>query len=183
MQPLTSAEQTRIDDIRTKLARLREVVNAVGLDEHVDSLALYASLARLKTVQGNLSNELSFVAGLMAKDYLHSKFSLTPYDAAEKAQGAPGLDVDVRTIDGKRIIGEIKTTDPYKINDFGAKQKEEFERDFNKLNNEQAYHKFFFVTEARAFDMVKRRYASRLRGATVVLLTTGQEYLEEDFAR
>ncbi len=112
----------------------------------------------------------------MAKDYLAKKFRLHPFDAAAKAQGAPGLDIDVQTLDGQRVIGEIKTTTPYLPNDFGAQQRSAFEKDFEKLTTTAADHRFLFVTDRTTFGIIRRRYADRLPGVVIVLLTTGDEH-------
>jgi hypothetical protein len=113
----------------------------------------------------------------MAKHYLMSKLPMSSFDAAQKPQGAPGLDIDARTIDGKRVVAEVKTTDPYQIEDLGAAQKTEFRKDFEKLRSVQAAHKFFFVTEVRTFEAMRKKYAREIPGITVVLLTTGDEYI------
>jgi hypothetical protein len=67
-------------------------------------------------------------------------------------QGAPGIDIDVETSEGHRIVAEIKTTVPYKPSDFGGKQAESFKNDFAKLVEAEAAHKFLFVTDSRAFS-------------------------------
>ena len=77
----------------------------------------------------------------------------------------------------KRVIAEVKTTDPYLIDDLGAAQKTEFRKDFKKLMHAQAEYKFFFVTEARTFAAMRKKYAREIPGVSVVLLTTGEEYL------
>jgi hypothetical protein len=88
----------------------------------------------MKAIVGNASNDMSFIAALMAKDYLYSTLPMVDYDAGLKPQGAPGLDIDERTSDGRRVVGEIKTTTPYNGPDLGAQQKAMFAKDFDKLN-------------------------------------------------
>lgn len=95
---------------------------------------------------------------------------MQPFDVAFKPQGAPGLDIDAKTIDGERVVGEIKTTTPYHGHDLGAAQKLTFVKDFRKLEEAVAVHKFFFVTDEATFDVVQRRYLDQLPGSTVVLL-------------
>ncbi len=136
----------------------------------------YTYLSSLKAILGNASNGMSFVATLMAKDYLSHKLPMKSFDAAAKPQGAPGLDIDERTMDGKRVVAEIKTTTPYQGSDLGAQQKATFKKDFDKLRQVEAEHKFFFVTEQATFEIVKRRYIDQLHGVKVVLLTTGEEH-------
>lgn len=62
---------------------------------------------------------------------------------ALKPQGSPGLDVDENTSDGKRIIGELKTTFPYKENNLGSNQKSNFIKNFVKLQHNKADYKYF----------------------------------------
>ena len=139
-------------------------------------VVLFEFLSSLRQIQGNLSNDVSFAATLLAKIYLQAKFSLT-FDAAEKPQGAPGIDIDVKAPDGSRIVGEIKTTVPYQINDFGAQQAASFKKDFIKLAAADAKHKFLFVTDARAFEFLKKpKYLALIPGIRVVNLTSGAEH-------
>jgi hypothetical protein len=139
-------------------------------------IAWYKYLAMMKEIQGNTSNDISFVACLMAKEYLYRKLPMKPFDVASKPQGAPGLDLDERTQSNQRVIGEIKTTVPYKKDDLGAQQRESFKKDFQKLNSERADYKFFFVTEERTFNIIKKKYAQEIPGVTIVLLITGEDY-------
>ena len=67
----------------------------------------------------------------MAKQYLNTNYGIDDFDAAEKPQGAPGLDIDIKTRSGQRIIAEIKTIYPYQSDDFGAQQKNSFKKDIN----------------------------------------------------
>ncbi len=129
----------------------------------------------IKQIQGNLSNDLSFVACLMAKRYLAQHHGVSDFDAAAKAQGAPGVDIDVRVTDGPRIVGEIKTTDPYLPNDFGAQQKLKFREDFAKLNKIPADVKYLFVTEVRTYEILVKKYASEIPGVRIVLLKDGDD--------
>lgn len=56
-------------------------------------------------------------------------------------------------------------------NDLGAKQKESFKHDFDKLNKTPAKHKFFFVTDTATFEVMQRKYASQIPEVKIVLLT------------
>jgi hypothetical protein len=86
--------------------------------------------------------------------YLHEHFAITDFDAAAKAQGASGLDVDVYSPNGERIVAEIKTTVPYSgaKNDLVVQQKTSFRKDFAKLNAAQATHTLLFVTDGSTFE-------------------------------
>jgi hypothetical protein len=80
-------------------------------------------------------------------------------------------DVDVRTPDGRRLIAEIKTTDPYLPSDFGAQQKQRFLEDFAKLKNTVAELKYLFVTEGRTYEILARKYATQIPDVQIVLLS------------
>jgi len=159
-----AAVQQRIEDLR------------VHLCEHPGPLAdtpvheWFAFLASIKAIVGNASNDASLLACLMAKHWLCRELPMQPFDVALKPQGAPGLDIDAKTISGERVIGEIKTTAPYHGHDLGAAQKLTFDKDFRKLEEAVAVHKFFFVTDDATFAVVQRRYLDHLPGGTVVLL-------------
>jgi hypothetical protein len=71
---------------------------------------------------------------------------------------------------GERIVGEIKTTVPYGKNDLGAQQKTTFRKDFKKLNEANAPHKFFFVTSRRTFEIMQARYAHLIPDVQIILL-------------
>jgi hypothetical protein len=102
-----------------------------------DTAAWFAYLAELKAIQGNASNRVSFVATLLAKQYLAKNYGLTGFDAAEKSQNAPGIDIDVRLPDGRRLVAELKTTNLYK-EDFGHQQRRSITNDFTKLTKTEA---------------------------------------------
>ncbi len=139
--------------------------------------ARYEFLSKMRRIQGNLSNDVSYVATLMAKRYLAEGFDIEHFDAAEKPQGAPGIDIDVRTRDGQRIVAEIKTTMPYRTSDFGAQQAAMIKRDLDKLNAAPAQVKFLFVTESPTFAILRRpKYAQALAATRMVLLPAGDEY-------
>lgn len=173
---LSTHEHEMMKDIERRLNAMRvQLAKEIPLLEN--SAAWYAYLAELKEIQGNANIDVSFVATLLAKQYLAKRFGLTSFDAAEKRQGARGIDIDVKFPDGRRLVAEIKTTNPYKVNDLGSNQQEEFEKDFFKLASAIADVKLFLVTDPRTFDLMKRpKYQSMLKQVTVVLLTTGEEF-------
>jgi hypothetical protein len=112
----------------------------------------------------------------MAKEYLSAKFDVT-FDAAEKPQGASGIDIDVLSGSGERIVAEIKTTVPYQVSDFGAQQAASFKKDFVKLAVATAMHKLLFVTDRRAYTALQKpKYVSQIPGVRVVNLITGEEF-------
>lgn len=168
-------ETAYLAQLDTKLNRLRDYLVNESAPDAVSPDALFAHIAHINRLMGNTSNDQSFLAMLLVKRYLLNRFDLVSFDAAEKAQGAPGLDVDIETPDGQRIVGEVKTTVPYAIarRDLGAAQRTSFRKDFAKLNEAEAAHKFFFVTDPDTYAIVLERYASEIPNVEVVLLTEG----------
>ena len=166
-------EQTALEAIREKFTALCRYLAESTQPPNEDLDEWFEFIAGFNRLQGNLSIDQSFVATLLAKRYLLDRFPISSFDAADKSQGAPGLDIDIVTDEGQRIISEIKTTVPYAIehNDLGAHQKESFGNDFKKLNREEADHKFFFVTDRDTYDIVRARYATQIPGVEIVLLT------------
>ena len=167
---LTEAERARCNEIMRRIERLQALLAAEMLGSPDNPAAWYKYLAATKQIQGNLSNDISFLACLMAKRYLAQQHGVSGFDASTKAQGAPGLDIDVRTIDGRRVIAEIKTTDPYLRVDFGAQQKQKFREDFAKLKKAPADLKYLFVTEARTYQILLAKYAAEIPDVRIVLL-------------
>lgn len=137
-----------------------------------DPAAWFEFIGQIRAIQGNTSNDFSFLACLLAKGYLSKRFEIRDFDAAAKPQAAPGLDVDIITPDGKRVIVEIKTTVPYSgaKNDLGAQQKASFQRDFDKLNRSQADYKFFFITDLKTYNIVQQHYSKLIPGVEIILL-------------
>jgi hypothetical protein len=173
---LTAAEQRYCEAIARRIDRIRQLLVDKTLGDPDSPTLWYEFLSELRDIQGNASNDLSFVATLLAKRYLAQHFRIS-FCAAEKPQGAPGIDIDCRTTTGERIVGEIKTTKPYQSADFGAQQAAMFKKDFAKLSAAEAQHKFLLVTEPRAFEVLKKpKYSKLMSGVRVVLLTTGEHY-------
>jgi hypothetical protein len=176
VQP-TQNEETYLAALRARIEEVAQFFEQRPLPSAgTPARGWYAYLSGLKAILGNASNALSFVATLMAKEYLCHTLPMRPFDVALKPQGAPGLDIDELTVDGRRVIAEIKTTSPYHANDLGAQQKAAFERDLCKLARMPADHRFLFVTDRRTFEIVRRRYAQRLEGVSLVLLPSGEQW-------
>jgi len=178
MSELTRSEHLYLEETFDTITKLRKFLNESTF-QPVDAPIpeWYGFLGKIKSILGNFNNRMSFLALLMAKAYLGRKLALAPFDATTKPQGTPGLDIDERTLTGERVIGEIKTTEPYLIHDFGAQQLTMFKKDFDKLNAESAAYKFFFVTDSRSFELMKRKHAKKIPGVTVVSLLTNEEYV------
>ena len=174
---LTEREEKYCATIAERIERMRVLANERTLGNPESPSTWYEFLSALRQIQGNSSNALSFVATLLAKRYLEERFPCS-FDAAKKPQGAPGIDIDLRTLEGDRVIGEIKTTVPYLAADFGAQQAASFKKDFDKLRLTIAEHKFLFVTEQSAFSVLKKpNYTKHIPGIRIVLLTTGEDHI------
>ena len=174
---LTEKEKRYCSEIADRVSRMREFLNENALVEPPQPTEWHTFLSNLRKIQGNLSNDGSFIATLLAKQYLHSRFGIE-FDAAEKPQGAPGMDIDLVNSDGRRIVAEIKTTVPYQVSDFGAQQAASFKRDFAKLVASEADYKFLFVTDSGAFSALKKgKYTTLMPGVRIVHLETGQEHV------
>ncbi|MFD1173929.1 hypothetical protein [Oceanobacillus picturae] len=133
----------------------------------------YKTLKGFRRIIGNIDNDLSFIGCLLIKEFLKQRHLFLSLNMALKPQGSPGLDFDERTSDGERIIGELKTTYPYKESDLGANQKSNFIKDFEKLQLNVADYKYFFVTEFKTFNIVRSKYSQYLTGISLVLLPDG----------
>jgi CobQ-like glutamine amidotransferase family enzyme len=178
---LSDKESDALKVTARKLTDLRDYLNTCSLGEGIDLRRLKTAVEQVQEIQGNLANDGSLIACVLARQFLQRRFEIPAFDAAAKPQGAPGLDVDVLTSSQKRIIGEIKTTVPHERNrrDLGANQKATFIKDFEKLEGKEAQHKFFFVTNPLTHEVVSERYGNRFRDGNIefVLLGGGEETL------
>ncbi|WP_333637916.1 hypothetical protein [Tissierella praeacuta] len=175
-------EQKMLDDLAGKVEKLQEyLVNENFSQDNQDMGYWYSYITQIKRIIGNFDNDISFISCLMAKEFLCRKHRFKTFDISAKSQSAPGLDVDEMTLDGHRVIAEIKATIPYKETDLGSQQKLMFFKDFNKLRDNKAHYKYFFVTEIKTFKIVLNRYLDRLEGVTIVLLPQASSGEGEDF--
>jgi hypothetical protein len=181
MTNYTDGESVYLAKMVRRLVRMRNFLNNAGLENDKDKAQWLECLLQMKVIQGNSNNDVSFIACLMAKDYLAAEFDIETYDVAAKPQGAAGLDIDIRMPNGERIIGEIKTTIPYSgaRGNLGANQKDSFEKDFVKLNTTPAAHKFFFVTDSATLELMRRKYTSKLPGVRIVILPSNNESVQK----
>jgi hypothetical protein len=168
----TEGERNALETMQKRIEELRAFLSQNETPDALDpSECWFAHLLGISTILGNFSNNLSLVACVMAKEYLERTLPMRPIDVAHKPQGAPGLDFDELTIDGARVIGELKTTVPYAGSRFGAAQATSLKKDFAKLQAHEADYKFMFVTDAGAARELRRSYFNELNGVTVVCLT------------
>jgi hypothetical protein len=175
MVHFTEIEQQYLAAMRSRLIQLFDLLQKTDLQSSDDLSWWLQTIQGIRSIQGNTSNDLSFLGCLLAKQYLTTRHNIPAFDVAIKPQGAPGLDIDVLSDAKERIIAEIKTTVPYAgaKNNLGANQKETFKKDFRKLMTTNASFKYFFVTDRQSFDIVQSRYQSLISGVEVVLLTAG----------
>lgn len=164
------SENFQLNNSINKLYKLQNYLENFYYDNSQDIYSLFQLFNNIKEILGNFNTDVSFISCLMAKDYLCHRFTFNKFDVSEKSQSAPGLDIVVYTDDSKKIIGEIKTTNPYKENDFGAQQIDSLRKDFEKLKVNSADFKFLFVTNKRAFEILKRKYTNELPNINLVLL-------------
>jgi len=152
---LTQSESEALKTTAKKLCELRDFLDSFPLDEKLDLRRLKTAVEQVQEIQGNLANDGSLIACVLARQFLQRRFEIPEFDAAAKLQGAPGLDVDVLTSSQERIIGEVKTTVPCgrQRRDLGANQKATFIKDFKKLERQEAHHKFFL---SRTPSLMKR---------------------------
>ena len=170
-------EQQMLEEIKQRLARISTYLSDHPFPELENALGWFDYLNDIKNIQGNFNNDMSFVATILAKEYLENNFGYNQFNAADKPQGAPGLDIEIQLSDGRKLAGEIKTTIPYKPNDLGAQQVKAFNKDFKKISEAKAAIKLFLLTSPKTYELMKKpKYKSKLAGVRVVLLTTGEEF-------
>ena len=174
---LTPEEAKFCEAIYAKDRALREFMNSNRLTDPVDPGHWLTYLTEIKHTLGNINNDVSFVATLLIKEFLHQRFRITDFDAGGKPQGAPGIDVSTITPDGKVVVGELKTTKPYKPG-FGAQQRKTILKDLDRLATTTADHRFMFVIDTDAFQtLCGKTFATRAPGVEVVNLVTGQTFV------
>lgn len=170
----TKNEINEINAIYKKVNAIKEFMNSNEFPEQQSNIIeIFNYLDKLRSTQGNINNDISLIATLLSKEYIvKTHGGQWSFDAAEKKQGANGLDIDIQYDKQERLVAEIKTTVPYHQHDFGAAQRESIQRDIDKLNNASAQYKYFFVTNLRAYEILqKESYKNRMKNITLVLLT------------
>jgi len=177
MLTFTPAENSYCEKIHAKDRTLRGFLEENSLSDPIDARQWLIFLTGIKHALGNLNNDVGFVATLLVKDYLVRRFGILGFDAAAKPQAASGIDVEAMTPDGKTIVGELKTTRPYQPG-FGAQQRTTILKDLARLSSVTADHRFMFVIDPDAFQMLCRKtFASRAPGVEVVDLLAEKSFL------
>jgi hypothetical protein len=173
----TEAERAMCAVLSTKDEKLRDFLSNNRLDQISDPRKWLAYFAGIRSVLGNLSNDVSFVSTLLVKEFLFERFSIRDFDAARKPQGAPGIDIEARTAEGHSIVGELKTTTPYQPG-FGAAQRTSILKDISRLSKTKADYRFMFVIDADSYRTIcSKSFASRMLGVEVVNLVTKQTFV------
>lgn len=177
MSIFAAGETRYCDNIRIKDKSLREFLAVQSLCDPVPTAEWLAYLIGIKDILGNLNNDVSFVATLLIKDYLLQRFEIDDFDASAKLQGAPGIDVEAKTKDGRTIVGELKTTKPYQPG-FGAAQRTSILKDLARLSKSNADHRLMFVVNTDAYDaLVHERLASKAPGVEIIDLVSGKSFI------
>jgi hypothetical protein len=91
----TPLEEAFLERIRVRLSDLRGYLAGMTLSDQNHVSDFFKALAKIKEIQGNINNDLSYLACLLANNYLEKRLGLSDFDAAAKPQGAPGLDMSV----------------------------------------------------------------------------------------
>jgi len=174
---LTDEEKRGLATIAGHVQRVRSffgTISAPAADAPVEVWLRY--LIEMKRALGNTSNWLSLTACLLAKGYLEDAPVMNDFDVAVKPQGAKGLDIDAMTIDGARVVGEVKTTIPYYLNEqrLGGTQYTSIQKDIDNLQLVDATYKYLFVTDEMTYRAIAHAFASQLEGIQLVLLGARQ---------
>ena len=177
MTKMTENEMMEINNIVAMVDRLK-VSTSAAPPKSIDTIySWFSYINDIKQAQGNINNTLSFLSCLMAKEYLCKHINGFVFDAACKKQGAPGPDIYEKLPDRTLIIGEIKNTIPYLGDDFGAAQWDSLENDFKKLRRSKANHKYFFLTDPKAYEILyKNPEYIKVPKLKVVLLPSGESF-------
>lgn len=177
MNSMTTAESRYCEAISEKDQALRAHLASNNFPASAGPRDWLQYLAGIKSVLGNINNDLGFVATLLVKQYLMERFGVTDFDAAGKPQGSSGVDIRARTPGGQTIVGEIKTTKPYQPG-FGAAQRTSMLKDLARLAASTATHRIMFVIDPDAFAaLCKPTFSSRAPGVEIVDLLTRRTFL------
>jgi hypothetical protein len=176
----TQSETAMCRALLAKDEKLRAFLSSNELLPTTDPKQWLIYLVGIKSALGNLNNDVSFVSTLLAKEFLFERFAINDFDAGKKPQGAPGIDIEATTTDGRTIAGELKTTTPYQPG-FGAAQRTSILKDINRLAQTRADYRFMFVVDGDSYRTIcGKPFASRMPGVEVVNLATKETFLCEE---
>ncbi len=83
---VSNAEALRIGELGERIVRLKQLLEATPPGSLDDPLLWYRFLSVIKFTQGNFSNDISFVACLLAKRFVAAQHRGVVFDATAKAQ-------------------------------------------------------------------------------------------------
>ena len=69
MASYTQGEQACLQRVAKRLTQLRDFLNSTNFEQGLDITQWFEYLAKVKSIQGNINNDISFIACLMAKNY------------------------------------------------------------------------------------------------------------------
>jgi len=166
---MTDKNNERINEIEKKLEEISKIIiSNKGKKVEKNIYSFFENLEKIKQLLGNFDMDLSYVACIMAQNFLAKEFGEI-IDITNKSQGANGLDLD-RVIKGKRVIAEIKTTNPCNGNNFGSNQITNIKKDINRLEKEEADYKYFFVTNKQTEELIKEKILKRSSDIKIINL-------------
>ncbi len=84
---LTSGEQYYLQRLQGRLTELRNYLNDANLADDADMATWYRYVATIRAIQGNINNDLSFIATVMVKQYLGLRFDISNFDAHRRHKG------------------------------------------------------------------------------------------------
>lgn len=174
---MSPAEAREFSTILSKDREIRSFLEAKYIDESTGPLDFLEYLNSMKNIIGNINNDVGFAATLIVKQYLKDRFQIVDFDAAGKAQGAPGYDITAKTPGGSFVVGELKTTKPYQPG-FGAQQRTTILKDLARLASSTAEHRFMFVIDPETFQaLCGRSFALKAPGVEIVNLVEQKTFL------
>jgi hypothetical protein len=158
------------DSTNRLVATLHQILNSG------DELQLYDAMVCVNEVKNsieavhNLNHELCCLA---AKTYLERRYPKVDWERVsvlEKDVNAVGPDLLIE--ENKRIVAEVKTTEPKSTRDFGSEQKKNIKKDLDNLSSEKysGFDRYFFVSSSKASHILDNKYKSQYPSVNFVLL-------------
>lgn len=113
---------------------------------------------------GNVNNQIHSSAVDLALRYLCRIYKIRDIEKQVKSVNriaGRGFDLEIIDNNENLIIGEVKTTSPLYIQDFGANQKKEIIKDLERINKFDTINqnKYFFVISSKAKKILINKYS------------------------
>ncbi|MFC4636982.1 hypothetical protein [Deinococcus hohokamensis] len=156
MANLHANETRALLNLRERDKALRDYLSQHKLSDESSIRDHLIYVHELNRVAGNINNHASAVSCILARQFLERHHDVISFDACEKLQGAKGIDLECRLTTGERVIGEVKTTIPYQGHKLGAAQLTSFKKDLQRLTDEAAVLKYFFLIDGGAAAEAQR---------------------------